>query len=139
MNVILVVNIFVGLFVIGNGVGWEIYVLVVNVLVKIVIISQLLYDVEGIQNFMFMWFKYMLDFLGFDMLFQFIIDDVEFVCGGIVSGMMIGKFGVMFYFKDCQVIKLKDCGLILIGLGCQGMMIDCCQFVLNEQVLDVEQ
>lgn len=138
-NVTSAANIPVGSLVTGNGVGREIYVLAVNASAKTVTISQPLYDAEGTQNFTFTRFKYMLDFSGFDTLSQFIIDDVEFACGGIASGVMIGKSGVTFHLKDCQISKPKDRGLTSIGSGCQGMMIDRCQFVSNEQALDVEQ
>lgn len=138
-NVAAAANIPVGSLITGNGVGREIYVKSVNASANTVSISQPLYDAEGTQNFTFTRFKYMLDFSGFDTLSQFIVDDIEFGCGGIASGVMIGKSGITFHLKDCQVNKPKDRGLTSIDSGCQGMMIDRCQFVSNEQALDVEQ
>jgi len=96
-------------------------------------LSQPLYDAEGTQVFTFTRFKYMLDFSGFDKLSQFVLDDIEFQGRGIASGIMMSADGFTFHVRDCFINRPKDRGITSPGTGCQGMMIDRCQFISDEQ------
>lgn len=136
-NVSNVANIPVGSLVEGAGVGREVYVTSVNIGQNIVFLSQPLFDAVGTQNYTFKRFKYMLDFSGYDSLSQFVLDDIEFQCEGVASGIMIAPAGLTFHLRDCFMTRPKDRGLTSIGNGCQGMMLDRCQFISNEQALPV--
>lgn len=137
-NVTNVANVKVGSLVLGTGVGREVYVTDVSVGAKIVYISQPLYDATGTQNYTFRRFKYLLDFSGYDSLSQFVLDDIELQGNGKASGVMLAPDGLTFHVRDCFFTKPKDRGLTSIGRGCQGMMIDRCQFNSNETALDVQ-
>lgn len=132
-----IANIPVGSLVIGNGVGREVYVTSVNVSGQSLTLSQQLYDAEGSQTFTFTRFKYMLDFSGYEKLSQIVLDDIEFQGRGVASGIMMAPDGFTFHLRDCFVNRPKDRGLTSIGNGCQGMMIDRCQFISDEQNIPV--
>ena len=136
-GVVNIANIQVGSLVTGNGVGREIYVTAVNVGQQRITLSRELYDAEGTQTFTFRRFKYLLDFSGYDELSQFVIADVEFQCDGKASGVMLARQGLTFALRDCFMTKPKDRGITSIGTGCQGMLIDRCQFQSNEQSANV--
>jgi hypothetical protein len=136
-NVTNIANIPKGALVEGAGVGREVYVTSVNVGAKTLELSQPLFDAVGTQTFTFQRFKYMLDFSGYADLAQFIIDDVDFQCDGEASGIMIAPQGLIFQVRDCFMTKPRDRGITSIGTGCQGMMIDRCNFTSNEQPLSV--
>jgi hypothetical protein len=138
-NVSNIANIPVGSLVEGAGVGREVYVSAVNVGQKIVTLSQPLYDAVGTQSYTFKRFKYLLDFSGYSSLSQFVLDDIEFQCEGEASGIMIAPAGLTFHVRDCFMTKPKDRGITSIGRGCQGMMIDRCQLISNEQALTVSE
>ena len=129
----------VGALVTGNGVGREIYVRAVDPVAQTVTLSRALYDAEGVQIFTFTRFRYLVDFTGFDALSQFCFEDVEFQCKGVASGIMLAPDGLTFNLRDCFMTKPRDRGLTSIGTGCQGMLIDRCQFLSDEQALPVSQ
>ena len=132
-NVVNIANIPVGSLVTGNGVGREIYVTSVNTAGQRLELSAPLYDAEGTQVFTFTRFKYMLDFSGYEKLSQFVLDDIEFQGSGIASGIMMAPDGFTFHVRDCFINKPKDRGITSPGRGCQGMMIDRCQLISDEQ------
>ena len=136
-NVTNAANIAKGSLVEGAGVGREVYVTAVDVGAKTITLSQPLYDAVGTQTFTFRRFKYMLDFSGYTDLAQFVIDDIDFQCNGEASGIMLAPQGLIFHVRDCAMNKPKDRGITSIGTGCQGMKIDRCNFVSNEQPLSV--
>lgn len=136
-NVTNIANVKVGSLVEGAGVGREVYVNSVNVGAKTITLSQPLFDAAGTQTYTFRRFKYMLDFSGYVDLKQFVLDDIEFQCDGIASGIMLAPQGLTFHLRDCFMTKPKDRGITSIGTGCQGMLIDRCQFLSNEQPLTV--
>ncbi len=138
-NVVNVANIAVGSLVEGTGVGREVYVTSVNVAAKTITLSVPLYDAAGTQTFTFTRFKYLLDFSGYADLAQFCIDDVEFQCDGQASAVMLAPQGLIFHVRDCFITKPKDRGITSPGRGCQGMKIDRCNFVSNEQSLSVPE
>lgn len=137
-NVVNIGQIAIGSLVNGAGVGREIYVRAVDPITNTVTLSQELYGAAANQTYTFTRFKYLLDFSGFDDLAQFVIDDVEFLCDGTASGIMLAKEGLTFHLRDCFINKPRDRGLTSSGGGCQGMMIDRCQIISNEQNLPVE-
>ena len=136
-NVVNIANIPVGSLVQGNGVGREIYVTSVNVSAETLELSRPLFDAAGTQEFTFTRFKYMLDFSGYVKLSQFNIDDIEFQGRGVASGIMMAPDGFTFHVRDCYINKPKDRGITSPGRGCQGMMIDRCNLVSDEQTIPV--
>lgn len=137
-NVVDVANIAVGSLVTGTGVGREVYVTSKNVGQQSVELSRPLFDAAGTQTFTFTRFKYLLDFSGYDDLAQFVLDDIEFQCSGEASGVILAPQGLTFHLRDCFMTKPKDRGITSHGRGCQGMMIDRCNFLSNEQPIEVQ-
>ncbi|MBK0327602.1 right-handed parallel beta-helix repeat-containing protein [Rhodobacteraceae bacterium F11138] len=136
-NVANIANIAVGSLVGGNGVGREIYVRSKNVGAGEITLNEPLYDAEGTQNFTFTEFKYMLDFSGFQRLSQFSMSDIEFQCNSLCSGIRLAPSGITFHLRDCFISRPKDRGITSIGTGCQGILIDRCQFLSSEDSIDV--
>jgi hypothetical protein len=136
-NVVNVANVPVGALVIGTGVGREVYVTSKNVSAGTVQLSQPLYGATGTRSYTFRRFKYILDFSGFSLLSRFEIEDMEINCLGIASGVMLPLSGNTQRFVSCSFNRPKDRGITSPGLGCQGMFVDMCQFLSNEQSLDV--
>lgn len=131
-NVVNVANIQVGSLVTGNGVGREIYVHSKNTATQEVVLTQPLYDAEGTQNYTFTRFKYILDFSGFSKISQFQISNVEFLCNELASGILLSPSGVVFHLRDSFITRPRDRGITSPGEGCQGMLIDRCQFLTRE-------
>lgn len=125
----------VGARVSGTGVGREVYVRSKNVGAGTVELSQPLWAAAGTRTFTFERYKYLLDFSGFATLQKFEITDVEFQCNGVASGVMLPPEGLTFRLANSVVNKPKDRGLTSTGTGCQGMFVDYCQFLSNEQSL----
>ena len=136
-NVLGIANIAVGSLVLGNGVGREIFVTSVNVSAQTLELSRPLFDAEGSQIFTFTRFQYMIDFSGYEKLSQFIFDDIEFQGRGVASGIMMAPDGFTFHVRDCFVNNPKNRGITSPGRGCQGMMIDRCQLISDEQSVPV--
>ncbi len=130
-----VANIQVGSLVQGNGVGREVYVRSKNVGAGTITLNHALFDADGTQNFTFKRFKYVLDFSGFVKMSRFEIDDVEILCNGDASAVMLPPDGRMFQIRDSSIAKPKDRGITSIGLGCQDLQIDRNQFISNEEGL----
>ncbi|MBW3243976.1 right-handed parallel beta-helix repeat-containing protein [Epibacterium sp. DP7N7-1] len=127
----------VGALVEGAGVGREVYVKSKNTGAGELTLSQPLYDAEGTQNFTFTAFKYMLDFSGFSALKKFGISGVEFQCNGVASALRLAPAGTVFALHDCFFTRPKARGITSIGSGCQGMLVDNCQFLSDEDAMDV--
>ena len=136
-NVVNAASIRVGSLATGNGVGREVYVASVNVSAQTVELSRPLFDAEGTQVFTFTRFQYMLDFSGYEKLSQFILADIEFQGRGVASGIMMAPDGFTFHVRDCFINKPKDRGITSPGRGCQGMMLDRCQLISDEQSVPV--
>lgn len=128
-----VANIPVGALVVGTGVGREVYVTAKNVGAGTLTISQPLYGAVGTRTYTFRRFKYMLDFSGFELLSRFELEDIEFNCQGIGSGVMLPMSGSTQRFMSCTFNRPLDRGISSAGSGCQGMFVDMCQFLSNEQ------
>ncbi|MCK0095190.1 right-handed parallel beta-helix repeat-containing protein [Yoonia sp. F2084L] len=136
-NVVNIASIPVGSLVQGNGVGREIYVTSVNESAQTLELSRPLFDAEGTQDFTFTRFQYMLDFSGYEKLSQFNLDDIEFQGRGIASGIMMAPDGFTFHVRDCFINRTKDRGITSPGRGCQGMMLDRCNLISDEQDIPV--
>lgn len=137
-NVVNVANIPVGALVEGAGVGREIYVKERNIGAGELTLSAPLYGAAGTQTYTFRDFKYMLDFSGFSKLSKFELNEVELQCNGLCSGIRMAPSGVAFALHKSLITKPKDRGLTSIGSGCQGLLVDECQFLSDEDALDVE-
>lgn len=136
-EVVNIANIAVGALVEGNGVGREIYVRSKNVEAGELTLSAPLYDAQGTQNYTFSEFKYMMDFSGFAGLSKFVLSDIEFQCGRYASGIRLSPTGKAFHLRDCFISRPKDRGVTSIGTGCQGILVDRCQFLSSEDSEDV--
>ncbi len=132
-----VASIPVGSLVQGTGVGREVYVKSKNVAAGTIDLSQPLFAAAGTRTYTFRRFKYMLDFSGFDLLGRFEFEDIEFNCLGACSGVMLARAGATQRFMSCSFNRPLDRGITSIGTGCQGMFVDMCQFLSNEQALNV--
>ncbi len=132
-----IANIAVGALVQGNGVGREIYVRSKNVAARELTLSAPLYDAQGTQVYTFSDFKYMMDFSGFAGLSKFVLSDIEFQCGRHASGIRLSPTGKAFHLRDCFISRPKDRGMTSIGTGCQGLLVDRCQFLSSEDPEDV--
>lgn len=127
-----IANIPVGAKITGNGVGREVYVRSKNEATRVITLSRPLYDAVGRQNYTFTRYKYVLDFSGFQKLSKFSMSDIEFLCNGRASGIMMAPAGLIFHVRDCFFTFPKDRGITSPGEGCQGMLVDRCQFLSNE-------
>ncbi|MBD3787374.1 MAG: right-handed parallel beta-helix repeat-containing protein [Sphingomonadales bacterium] len=131
-NVTNIANIPVGARISGAGVGREVYVKAVDVGAATITLSQPFYGGSGTRNLTFTRHKYILDFSGVSKLDRFNIADVEFLCNGQASCIMLAQSGQMFQIRDSYVTLPKDKVFTSIGRGCQDLLIDGCQFISNE-------
>ncbi len=133
-----VANVPIGARVSGTGVGREVYVLAKDVGAGTVDLSLPLWAAAGTRTFTFERFAYLLDFSGFSPLEKFEITNMELDCAGIASAVMLAKQGITFRVADTVFVKPKDRGITSIGFGCQGLFVDQCQFLSNEQALPAQ-
>ena len=122
----------VGARVIGTGVGREVYVTSKDIAASTLTLSQPL-TVAGTRSYTFNRYKYMLDFSGFTSLQKFEITDIEFLCNGYASAIVLATSGETFRVADCLINRAKDRGITSTGRGCQDLIIEQNQFVSNEQ------
>lgn len=139
-NVSNVADIPIGALVTGpSGVGREIYVTAKNEAQGRVTLSSAFWGAPTTQTYTFRRFQYLLDFIGFQNLQRFVVSDIEFLCTGNCSGLNLPLDGLVFQIQDCFFTGPKDRGITSAGEGCQGMQIDRCQFLSNEQQLNAPQ
>ena len=136
-NVVNIANVPVGAHVTANGVGREIYVRSKNVATQEITLNAPLYDAAGTQTYSFERFQYLLDFSNYSSLSKFVLDDIEFQCNNVASAINLAPSGTVFQMRDCYVTRPMDRGITSIGGGCQGMLIDRCQFLSSEDGMDV--
>lgn len=132
-----IASIPVGALVEGAGVGLEIYVRAVDVSSGTITLSNPLWGAAASQTYTFTRFKYLMDFSGFTRIARFTFDNVDFNGRSLASAVMIAPNGLIYHFKDCFFSNNKDRCITSIGSGCSGMLIDRCQFLSDEQALDV--
>jgi len=99
-------------------------------------LSQPLWAAAGTRTFTFQRYRYMLDFSGFASLQRFEIVDIEFQCNGEASAVMLPVAGCTFRLADSVINRPRDRGVTSTGTGCQGIFVDRCQMLSNEQALD---
>lgn len=137
-NVSNIANIEVGSLVTGAGVGREIYVKAKNVGAAEITLSQPLSDAVGTQSYTFTRFRYLLDFSGFTKLEKFEIEDVEFQCSELASGVLLPPAGTVNVIRDCVFNRPGHRGITSPGEGCQGLLIDHNQFISAEADLETQ-
>jgi hypothetical protein len=135
-GVVNIANIPVGALITGTGVGREVYVKSKNVAAGTIELSQSLWGAAGTRTFTFRRFKYLLDFSGFEQLSRFELEDIEFNCLGNCSGVLLPTTGATMRFFSCTFNRPLDRGISSSGTGCQGMFVDMCQFLSNDQALN---
>ncbi|SFD65131.1 glycosyl hydrolase family 28-related protein [Roseivivax sediminis] len=127
-----VANVRVGSRVEGAGVGREIYVKSKNTSAQEITLSEPLSDAEGTQTYTFTRYKYLLDFSGFDRLDVFEIDGIEFQCNEVANGILLAPVGTVMRIRDCTINRPHRRAITSHGDGCQGMMIERCNFISHE-------
>ncbi len=127
-----IASIPVGALVSGVGVGREIYVTDKDDATGRITLSQPLHSAPASQTYTFTRFKYLLDFSGFTKVQRFQIEDIEFLCSGTASGIMLPKDGLAWHIRDCWFTKPKNRGITSIGTGCNGMALDSNEFLSDE-------
>ena len=127
-----IANIPAGARISGTGVGREVYVRSVNVSAGTLELSQPLFGAAGTRTFTFQRYRYLIDLSGFENLSRIEFREIEFDCGGIASGLMLPKVGLALRVDNCVFNRPRDRGITSIGSGCQGLMVDTCQFQSNE-------
>ncbi len=127
-----VAQIPVGALVTGNGVGREVYVTATSIGAGTVTLSQALWNAEGTRGYSFRRFRYALDFSGMARLDKFEVTNLEFYCAGVGSAVMLASAGTVCRFSDCVFNAPKDRGITSIGTGCQGLLLDQCQFLSKD-------
>lgn len=137
-NVTNVAQIAVGSLVTGVGVGREVYVRSKNVAAGTIELNLPLWGAPTSQNYTFRRFKYLLDFSGFTNIKRFSIADVEFLCQGYCSGLMLPDDGLAFQVRDCFFTSPKDRAITSSGHACSGLQLDRNQFLSNEQAMDAQ-
>ena len=123
----------------GVGVGREVYVSGRDLANRTLHLSQALWGAPETQSYTFKRFKYALDFSGFANLQRFTLQDIEFLLADNASGVLLPYNGLIFHVKDCYFTGPKDRGITSHAAGCQGMLIDRCQFLSNEGIATVEE
>lgn len=132
-NVANIANIPIGSLVTGNGVGREVYVRDVDIGAQTITLNQPLYGANANQTYTFTRFKYIFDFSGMARCSQFQLFQLEFLCDGNCSAVMLPPSGANFRISDCSFKSPLNRGVTSIGGGCQDLHIDRCAFVSNEQ------
>ena len=132
-NVTNIANVPVGAHVTANGVGREIYVRSKNVGAGTIELNAPPFDADGTQVYTFERFDYLIDFSGFSKLSKFNMSNIEFQCNAKCSGIMLAPAGPTFELQECFISRPKDRGITSIGGGCQGILIDRCQFLSSEE------
>ncbi|PFG64590.1 pectate lyase-like protein [Thioclava sp. ES.031] len=133
-----IANIPVGARITGTGVGREVYVKSKNIGAQTLYLSQPLYGGSGTRTYTFTRHQYVLDFSGMEKLDRFNIANVEFLCNGAASCIMLAPDGQMFQIRDSYVVRPKDRVITSIGRGCQDLLIDGCQFLSDEMLVPAQ-
>ncbi|SOB93907.1 glycosyl hydrolase family 28-related protein [Rhodobacter maris] len=130
-----IANIPVGARITGTGVGREVYVRAKNLGAGSLTLSEPFYGGSGTRTLTFTRDRYILDFSGFEALSRFTVDNIEFLCNGYASVVMLAPAGENFQMRDCWVVKPKDRGITSPGRGCQNLTVDRCNFLSNEMTV----
>ncbi len=128
----------VGARISGPGVGREIYVRAKNVSAGTLTVSDPLHGGSGTRSYTFTRFQHVLDFSGFTTLERFEIVNIEFLLKGEASGINLPSDGAIFTIRNCTFNRPRDKAITSIGTGCQGLLVDECQFLSNEMALPAQ-
>lgn len=131
-NVSNVAQIAVGSHITGNGVGREVYVTARNIGAGTLELSQPLFNAEGTQFYTFRRYRYLFDFSGFSKVSKLEFTDMEWLLNGEASGIMLAPEGVLMRLSEITMNRPRDRGMTSIGRGCQGIVIEHCNFISNE-------
>lgn len=138
-NVSNVATIEIGSLVTGaTGVGREVYVKSKNDSNGTIELSAPLWGAPTSQTYTFTRFRYLMDFIGWQNLQRFRLEGIEFLAAGNCSCVMLPWDGLIFQIEDCFFTGPKDRGVTSASEGCQGLELDGCQFLSNEQSLRVQ-
>lgn len=128
----------VGSLVTGEGVAREIYVRAVDAAAGTVTLSAPPGALAASQSYTFRRFGYLLDLSGYESLSQLQLADIDFLGGGVASGLMLARDGIACQIRDCSFTRPAARAITSIGTGCQGLLVDRCQFLSNEQQAEAE-
>ncbi|MRX51258.1 right-handed parallel beta-helix repeat-containing protein [Paracoccus sp. S-4012] len=131
-GVVNVAHVEVGARVTGPGVGREVYVRARNLGAGTLTLSQPLYGGSGTRMLTFTRDRYLFDMSGMEKVDRLNFTNINFICDGIASAIMLAPEGEMIHVRDCYVVRPKDRGITSIGRGCQDILVDRCQFLSNE-------
>lgn len=137
-NVSNIANVPVGARVSGAGVGREVYVRAKNVSAGTLTLSQPLHGGSGTRTYTFTRFQHVLDLSGFATLERFEVSQVEFLCKGEASAINLPTQGAIFTAHLCTFNRPRDKAITSTGGGCQGMIVDNCQFLSNEMAVPAQ-
>ena len=132
-GVVNVASIEVGSQVSVNGAAREVYVRARDVAAGTLTLSLPLGPVTGTRIFTFTRFRYMIDLSGFGRLDRFELTRTELLCRGQASAVMLPPSGITSRIHGCTFNRPAHRAITSIGTGCQGMMIDECNFLSDEQ------
>lgn len=118
----------VGARVSGPGVGREVYVRARNIAAGSITLSLPLNGGSMTQPFTFQRYRYQLDLSGFQALDNFEMHDIEFICRGRSSCVMMAIDGRITRFQTCDFNRPRDRAITSVGRACQGLLVDTCQF-----------
>jgi len=133
-----IASIPVGARVSGPGVGREVYVSARNVGAQTLTLSDQLHGGSGTRSYTFTKFQHVLDLSGFTLLERFEVQDIEFLMKGEASGISLPTDGAIIGLTGCTFNRPRDKAVTSISTGCQGMLIDNCQFISNEMAEPVQ-
>lgn len=134
-NVANIANVPVGARLSGTGVGREVYVRSKSLAASRVMLNLALHGGSGTRSYTFEKFQHMLDLSGFERLERFEIADVEFLCKGEAGAISLPTDQGIFQAKGCTFNRPFPKAITSIGDGCQGMLVDNCQFISDEMPL----
>lgn len=133
-----IANIAVGARLTGNGVGREVYVRAKNQGAGTANLNLQLHGGSGTRTYTFTRMRHVLDFSGFTTLDRFELANIEFLLKGEANGVSLPTDGAIFGFRSCTFNRPRDKAITSIGTGCQGMLIDNCQFLSNEMAASAQ-
>lgn len=133
-----IANVPVGARVSGPGVGREVYVRARNIAAGTLTLSQPLHGGSRTQVYTFTRFQHVLDLSGFATLERFEVSQIEFLCKGEASAISLPTHGAIFTAHLCTFNRPRDKAITSTGAGCQGMIVDNCQFLSNEMALPAQ-
>jgi len=131
-NVANIGTIAVGSLVEGPGVGREIYVREKDDAAGEITLSQPLYGAAVSQTYTFTRNKYMLDFSGFELFSQLMIDGIQFEGSSVANGILLSPEGFWWTIRSCWFRSTGVRGITSPGQGCVGITIEQNEFISSD-------